>query len=272
MAKDKTVPPNTLDELKGNLEALKLRAMLASLDQAIDEANTLQSGYVSFLANLVAKEILARNDVAGDRRCKAAGFPEIKTFQSFDWAFQKHLKVQLIKDLMNLQFIQDGRCILFLGKPGTGKSHLSTAYGILAANRGYSVRFYKVKRLLADLYATLADGSTDRFISRLAHVDLLIADDLRHSPPVRPEYAALLFELVEARQRKATIVSSNLAISAWGEVLGNSSLTAAIVDRLMHGAHVINIKPGKSYRSDGPDAPPEEDRPDDLGNDADDGS
>jgi DNA replication protein DnaC len=159
---------------------------------------------------------------------------------------------------------------LFLGKPGVGKSHLGIAYGVLAARRGYSVRFYKATKLLTDLYATLADGSTDRFIGRLARIDLLILDDLHHFSPTRLEYATLLFELVEARHRKATILSSNLPISAWGDVLGNSSLTAAIVDRLMDGAHIINIKRAKSYRSEGPEAPPEEDRPPGLGQEPDD--
>lgn len=270
MARDKVVPPTTLDELKQNLDALKLPAILAALDDALDQANTLQMGYVTFLANLVSKEVLARTDSAAERRIKAAGFTERKTFETFDWAFQKSLNVQLLKDLMNLHFIQKGRCLLFLGKPGIGKSHLSTAYGILAATRGYTVRFNKMAKLLTELYATLADGSTDRFIGRLARVDLLILDDLRRFSPTRPEYASLLFELVEARHHKATILSSNLPISAWGEVLGNTSLTAAIVDRLMEGAHIINTKKAKSYRSEGPEAPPEEDRPHDLGQGPDD--
>ncbi|MBM3271145.1 MAG: IS21-like element helper ATPase IstB [Candidatus Sericytochromatia bacterium] len=269
MAKDRTVPPTTLDELKKNLENLKLRTMLANLDTAIEEANTLQTGYVTFLANLVAKEILARTDVAAERRCKAAGFPKIKTFATFDWAFQKNLNVQLIKDLMNLQFIRNGRCLLFLGKPGVGKSHLSTAFGILAAERGYSVRFFKAPKLLTALYATLADGSTDRFIAQLARIDLLIIDDLRSFTPARPEYAPLFLDLVEARHGKGTVLSSNLAIRDWGAVLGNSALTAATVDRLMEGAHVINVKKGKSYRFEGPDGPPEEDRPEGLGDEPD---
>lgn len=271
MAKDKTRPPTTLDELRANLEALKLHAMLDALDGAVEEANTLQQGYVTFLANLVAREVLTRTESAANRRCKAAGFPAIRTFDTFDWTFQPHLNVQLVKDLMNLHFVAQGRSLLILGKPGTGKSHMSTAYGVLAAMRGYSVRFYKATKLLTDLYATLADGSTDRFIAKLARVDLLIIDDVRDPSPPRSEYASLMFDLVEARyRRKATILSSNLAIREWGKVLGNVPLTAAIVDRLMDGAHVINIRRGKSYRSEGPDAPPPDDRPMGLDLDPDD--
>lgn len=262
MAKDKPLPPTTIDELRANLLALKLHAMLEALDGAVEDASTLKQGYVTFLANLIAKELLARTETAEQSRCKAARFPEIKTFDTFDWLFQPHLNVQLVKDLMNLDFVAKGRCVLVLGKPGTGKSHLSIAYGLLAAMRGHSVSFHKATKLLTDLYATQADGSTDRFIAKLARVDLLIIDDLRSPSPPRSEYANLMFDLVEARyRRKATILSSNLAISEWGKVLGNEPLTAAIVDRLMDGAHVINIRRGKSYRSEGPEAPPLEERP-----------
>lgn len=272
MAKLKEMPPTNLDELKANLELLKLPAMRNSLDDAIDTASTLKQGYVTFLANLVAKEVLDRTETASERRIKAAMFPAVKTFDGFDWTFQPNLNVQLVKDLMNLQFIPNGRCLLILGKPGTGKTHLSTAYGTLAAIRGYTVRFYKATKLLTELYATLADGSTDRFVARLARIDLLIIDDLRDPSPARPEYANLMFDLIEARyRRKATIISSNLAISEWGKVLGNVALTAAIVDRLMDGAHVINIRRGKSYRSEGPDAPPEHERPAGIVTEADEG-
>ena len=263
MAKDNPMVPTTLDELKANLLALKLNSMLEALDGAVEDANTLKCGYVTFLANLVATEIINRTESAADRRIKAAGFTELKTFDTFDWTFQPHLNIQLVKDLMNLQFIAKGRSVLVLGKPGTGKSHISTAYGVLAAMRGHSVGFFKATKLLPALYATLADGSTERLIAKLARLDLLIIDDLRSPSPPRAEYANLMFDLVEARyRRKATILSSNLAISTWGKVLGNEPLTAAIVDRLMDGAHLINIRRGKSYRSEGPEAPPLDERPD----------
>ncbi len=138
----------------------------------------------------------------------------------------------------------------------------SIAYGRQAARRGCRVRFYHAARLLAELYASLADDSTERLIQRLARLDLIIIDDLR-DVPVRPEHATLLFELVEARHlRKATLVSSNLSVRQWGKVLGNPALTASMVDRLMERAHVINIRRGRSYRTDGPEAAPEDDRPD----------
>jgi len=262
--KDKDLPRSDLDELRRNLERLKLQAMLEHLDEALEQAATLEQGYVSFLAGLVKWQALATAEAAAQRRIRAAHFPQLRTFDTFDWTFQKGLNVQLVKDLQNLHFIRQARPVLMLGKPGTGKSHLGIAYGVLAATAGYTVRFLSVSRLLSELYASLADDSTDRLVKRLARIDLLILDDLRYVPP-RAEYAGLLFDLVEARhERKSIIVSSNLSVKQWGKVLGNPALTTSLVDRLMQRAHVINIKRGKSYRSQGPEAPPEADRPADL--------
>jgi len=256
------LPSTTLDELRRDLDKLGLKAMLARLDSALDEAAQLEQGYVTFLAGLVRHEVLSRGDASAQRRMKAAGFPFARTFDTFDWTFQPGMNVQLVKDLMNLDFVRQGRALLLLGKPGTGKTHLSIAFGTLAVLHGYNVLFLSARKLLTQLYASLADASTDRLVARLARCDLLIVDDLRHVPP-RPEYATLFMEVVEARHlKKSTLVSSNLSVKDWGRVLGNTTLTAALVDRLMERAHVVNIKNGRSHRTCGPDAP--EEMPDGL--------
>ena len=266
MTRGRDLPPSLIEELRRNLKALRLSAILEHLDEALERATTLEQGYITFIAGLVEYEVLARADTSATNRLAAAKFPEIKTFDSFDWAFQKGLNVQLVKDLMTLHFIRQGRPALLLGRPGTGKTHMSISLGVLAAQQGFTVRFYKAAQLLLDLYASLADGSTERLLGRLARVDLLIIDDLRKVPP-RPDYATLLFDLIEARHlKKSTLVSSNLSVKEWGDVLGNPSLTASLVDRLMERAHVLNIRRGRSYRTEGPDASP--DRPADLGEEA----
>ena len=212
MNEKKHIPPSALDQLKRDLERLKLRTMLSSLDEALSVAQKTEQGYVTFLAGLASCELLTQNEAAVARRLKAAGFPQVRTFDTFDWTFQPGLNIQLVKDLMNLQFIQGARPVLLLGRPGTGKSHLSMAYGHLAALAGYSVRFFNASKLLAALYAALADHSVERFITRLSRLDLLIIDDLRELPP-RPEYASLLFDLIDARYNKrAIILSSNLQV------------------------------------------------------------
>ena len=120
--------PSVLDELRRNLERLKLRAMVLHLDEALEQAVKLEQGYIAFLAGIVGREVLARGESSTIRRMNAAKFPAVKTFDSFDWTFQKGMNVQLVKDLMNLQFIDQGRPVLLLGRPGTGKTHLSISY------------------------------------------------------------------------------------------------------------------------------------------------
>lgn len=261
------LPPTPLDELRRDLATLKLDAMLAHLDEAIEQASKLEQGYSTFVAGLVRHEVLARAEAGAARRITAAKFTVERTFDNFDWAFQPGINVQLVKELQNLHFIKQGRSILLLGRPGTGKSHLSIAFGTLAAHRGYTVRFYTAPLLLAELYASLADSTTDRLIKRLARIDLLIVDDLRPMA-AKSEYAALFFDLVEARyMRKPMILSSNVSVKEWGQILGNPALTAAMVDRLMDKAHVINIRKGRSYRAEGPNASP--DRPQEIAGDDD---
>jgi len=261
------LPPTALDELRRDLASLKLGAMLAHLDESIEQATLLEQGYSTFLAGLVRHEVLARAESGTARRVTAAKFPIERTFDHFDWAFQRGINVQQVKELQNLQFIAQGRSILLLGRPGTGKTHLSVAFGTLAAHRGHTVRFYTAPQLLAELFASLADNSTDNLIKRLSRIDLLIVDDLRPLPR-KAEYAALFFDLVEARHmKKPMILSSNVSVREWGEILGNPALTAALVDRLMDKAHVINIRKGRSYRAEGPNASP--DRPPELVGDED---
>lgn len=251
------LPPTILDEIRGNLERLKLRAMLAFLDEALEQAHTLQQGYATFLAALLEKEALAKADASAQRRIKAARFPATRTFDTFDWTFQAGLNVQMAKDLQSLDFVRQARPVLLLGKPGTGKTHLSIAYGHLAALSGYKVAFFQCTQLLKQLYASLADATTEKLIARLCRFELLIIDDLR-DVVTKSEYASLLYELIDARyQRSSTIVSSNLSVNAWGKALGNKALTASLVDRLMDRAFVLNIKRGKSYRCEGPQAPSE---------------
>lgn len=262
--RNKTVPASALDELRRDLGRLKLHAMLAGLDEALEEAQTLQQGYATFLAELVKRQLIAVNDSSAERRRRQAHFPETKTFDSFDWTFQPGLNIQLVKDLQSLDFIRQGRPLLLFGRPGTGKSHLSLAYGHLAVLTGYTVRFFDTVKLLKELYGSLADDSTERLVARLARMDLLIIDDVRDVPP-KPEYASLMYDVVNARHgKKATIVSSNISVKSWGKALGNPTLTGSLVDRLMNRAHVINIKRGKSYRTHGPEAPPEHEHPSGL--------
>jgi DNA replication protein DnaC len=249
------VAADKLAELKGYLHELKLDPIADRLDELLERADKQKLGRIELLLELVRDEAIRRHDRAVELRIQAAGFPEMKTFDTFDWGFQPELNVPQIKDLAQLRFIEEARPIVVLGKPGTGKTHLAISFGVRACQSGYRVRFYKAKDLFKALYATLADDTTERFLGRLTRHPLLIIDELAYFKG-RPEHAYLFFDLLQARYEKAaTILTSNLRISEWGDVLGDVKLTAALVDRLMHRAHLVNIKNGRSYRSEGPEGP-----------------
>lgn len=244
-----------LEELRHHLRVLKMDTIAERLDSVLEQAAKHKLSRVDLLLELIRDEATARHNRAVKRRLKEAGFPETKTFDTYDWKFQPSLNVEQVKDLAELRFIDEARPLLMLGKPGTGKTHLATSFGIRACETGYRVRFFKAKELFKALYATLADDTTERVLRRLARVPLLIIDELAYFRG-RQEHAYLFFDLLQARYEKgATIVTSNLRLSEWGEVLGDAKLTAALVDRLMHRAHVINIKNGRSYRTEGPEGP-----------------
>jgi DNA replication protein DnaC len=256
-------PTNPLDELRKNLRALGF-VTTDAIESILEQAQKLNQGFGAFLSDVTEAELAARRDATIEKLLKAASLNPRMTFDSFDFLFQEGLNVRLVKDLMNLDFVPQARPVLSFGKPGTGKTHLANGYGHLAVRAGMTVHLVKFRDLLPGLSAALKTNSAERKIRTLARFDLLIIDDLRRIPP-KPEYASLFCDVIEARyQKKATILSSNLNVAQFGEVLGDAALVACTVDRLMERAHIINIKDGRSYRSEGPDAPPDQDRPVEL--------
>jgi DNA replication protein DnaC len=249
------VASDKLDRLKEQLRGLRLKVMAERLEAALDRAAKAKMGHIDFLAQLVEEEAAIQHERSVKRRLDDARFTEVKTFDTFDFAFQPTLNVEQVKDLAELHFIDEKRPLVCLGKPGTGKSHIAVALGVRACQAGYRVRFFEAKVLFKALYATLADDSSAAMIAKLARYPLLIIDEIGYFKG-RPEHAYLFYDLLQARYEKAsTIITSNLSLSEWGGVFGDAKLTAALVDRLLHHAHVINIKRGKSYRTDGPDGP-----------------
>ena len=230
-----------LEKVKQDLRALRLKDMADILETALQEAHQEQQGHIQFLERLVQQQLRAMAERSLDRRVKQAKFPRKMTFEHFDWGFQPGLNVAYLKDL--------------LGKTGTGKTHIATALGAKACEAGYRVLFFKLQNLLSLLYATLADDTTDEVIAGIARSHLLIID---HVDFIRTknDYPSLLLDLVSAcHQRVAMIFTTSISFEQWGEALGNPSVTHAIVDRIFHNAKVINIRPGKSYRTEGPHAP-----------------
>ena len=244
-----------INEIKQKLRELRLKDMAEALEAVLQKAQTEEYGHLQFLADLADAQIQATRSRSLDRRISNANFPLKMSFDNFDWNFQPGLNVENVKNLKSLTFTDPPHPVLILGKTGTGKTHIATALGIEACKNGMRVQLFRFQKLLTLLYATLADDTTDEMISRLSRLDVLIVDHIGHIR-TRPEYPSLFFDLICACQdRTAIIVTSGISLEEWHIALGNPTIAGDIIDRLFHRADVINIRQGRSYRSEGPHAP-----------------
>lgn len=244
-----------LEKTKSNLRKLRMNDMADLLDTTLEKAQEERQGHLEFLSRLVKVQLEKCGERSFERRLTQARLPRGMTFESFDYLFQPGLDVETIKNLSELHFIAQRNPLLILGKPGTGKTHLAVAFGVRACSAGFKVKFFSLQELLAELYSTLADDSTVERIARLTRLDLIIIDGIDHLRG-KPEYPGLLFDLIDACQgRSALVITSGISFEEWGAVLGNPTITAAIVDRIFHHAHLINIRQGRSYRTEGPHSP-----------------
>jgi len=226
------------------LKAPRLRAVSGRLAERAREEGW---DYEAYLAAVLAEEVSARDNHGGSARVKAARFPAVKTLDDFDFTVQTSVSRQVIAHLAQLDFLAEAQNVVFLGPPGTGKTHLSIALGVAAARRGHRVAFATAHQWVNRLGAAKRAGRFDEELEHLGRIPLLVVDEVGYIP-FDPEAAALFFALVSSRyERRSLIVSSNKTFSAWAEIFGDPVAVAAMVDRLVHHAEVIVLK-GESYR------------------------
>jgi DNA replication protein DnaC len=245
-----TAPINS--DMAFYLKRLRLPRVGEHLANVSQQAAEEDWSYEEFLTALLEIEVFARDQAALERRIKAARFPSRnKTLENFDFTFQTSVRKQVLLYLASLRFVELGHNVIFLGPPGTGKTHLSIALGLKACQAGHGVLFLSAVEMVTQLLEAEKQGTLRKAISRLLKPDLLIVDEVGYIPFGRPA-ANLFFQVVNGCYSRASmILTSNRAFSGWGAIFGGDVVVAAaMIDRLVHHAEIISLK-GSSYRLKG---------------------
>jgi len=234
-------------KLMNNLETLKLHKIKENLDVYIELINSKEKDVVAALYELTNLEINLMQERAMYSCVRTAGFPFIKSFEDFDFSFQPTINKEQVLDFKNLRFVEKNENIIFVGSPGVGKTHLATSIGIVSAKNRFSTYFINCNDLIANLKKA---NTENRFINRLNHYakyKVLVIDEMGFLP-IDSEGANMLFQLINKRYEKhSTIITTNKPFGKWYEIFGDVTLANAILDRLLHYSHIININ-GNSYR------------------------
>ena len=233
--------------LETHLKALRLPTFLREYDKLARECAAEGSDYPRYLLRLSELELLDRDRRATERRIKAAKFPVVKTLDTFEFPALPKLNKKLVLELARCEFIDRRENVLALGNSGTGKSHLALALGMAACQGGYRVRFTTAAALVNELLEARDERRLLRFQKQLAKQDLLIVDELGYVP-LSKTGAELLFEVFSQRyEQSSTLVTSNLPFNEWTEILGSERMTGALLDRLTHHVHILEMN-GDSFR------------------------
>jgi DNA replication protein DnaC len=240
-------PAKVGERLPYLISALKAPRIGERLAATAERAREEKWPYEQFLEVLLEAEVFAREASGARQRTRHAGFPAHKTLEDFDFTAQPSAERPLVMHLAQLAWIEEHANVCLIGNPGTGKTHLGIALGIKACQRGYRVAFATAQQWVSRLEEAQERNTLDQELRRLERYQLLIVDEVGYLPLER-QAANLLFALVSRRyERGSIIITSNRGFEAWGEILGDAMVAAALIDRLVHHATMVPLK-GKSYR------------------------
>jgi DNA replication protein DnaC len=233
--------------LEHHLKVLKLPTFLAEYEKVARESAAEAIDHPRYLLRLAELELIERERRLVDRRIRAAKFPAVKSLDTFDFMAIPTLNKMLVLELARSEYVIRHENVIALGPSGTGKTHVVLGLGLAACQKGFSVLFTTTAALVNRLMEARDNRQLTRLQAQLAAVKLLIVDELGYVP-LSPTGAELLFEVFSQRyERGSTVLTSNLPFEEWTSVLGSERLTGALLDRLTHHVHILEMN-GESYR------------------------
>lgn len=243
----KTPAPSRRDRIRHMLADLKMPGALETLDEVLTGVDGGGVTASEAIENLLGAQITLRNNRRLQAAMRSSRLPVVKTLEDFDFSFQPSIKREQIDSLHELGFLERKENVVFLGPPGVGKTHLAISLAIAAAQAGRRVYYGTLVDLITSLEEAKAAGRLTHRLKILTHPALLVVDEIGYLP-ISPTGAMLFFQLINRRyERASTVFTSNKGFEDWGGVLGDEVMAAALIDRLLHHCHIVNIR-GNSFR------------------------